>query len=279
MAKRSGVEIRADFSEMAFTMGLVSGMAKTVRTNRYQSDVIEYVHGDLSRSFDEHLDQLRDLAPQRFHHVYEWNTRGGKDLGRDRLWEHKLMGSGGTRNATWAWLASTKPIPSPAERAKNPNDPMSKVPAEEVAKLSQRNYFFYWKAPVMEYNTPVNIEPVNGKMIFIPTGDPSQPFVFSAGARVMNPGGQETTGAFTTAWTEWWGQAAPKVFDSTLQETLEMDTANSVREGVRVGQRQRSNAIGLNATTDFQAAFESGEAWATKNLFKKSGAYKRMRRN
>lgn len=277
MPRRAGVEIAADFDELAYTMGIISGMAKTVKTKRYLSDVVEYVHSELSQDFDQFMDAQRSVAPERFHHVYDWGAEDGRDLAEKRLWGHKLIGQGGQRNATWVWKASRTPVPSPLERASNPDDPISLVPREELEKLSKRTYYFYWKAPIMEYNTPVNIEPRWATMLFIPTGDASKPFVFSRGTRVTNPGGQATTGAFSAAWTQYWGGPANKTFEDRIAPVLENDAA-SVKTGIRTGVRSRTGTIGIMSTAQYDAAFEAGERWSEEQLYKKSTAYKRRTR-
>lgn len=273
MARKAPVEIGADFSEMGFTLGLLSGMAKEVKTNRYLGDVITYVHAELAREFDMHMDFAVEAFPRRFSHVYEWDNNPGDDRSRDRLWEHRLLGRGGTRSATWTWKASVRPIPTPQERAQDPNDPISLVPQEELDKLSSRRYIFYWKAPIMEYDSGVNIRPKYAKALFIPTGDPSNPFVFANEFRNLQPGGQESTGAFTTEWTSWWGNQAEDSFDKHVREGLEQDLAG-VQTGVRQGQRSRNKKVGLNVTSDYAAAFESGEEWAQEYMRKKASKYK-----
>lgn len=274
MAKKSPVEVTADFSELAWSMGLISGMAKEVRTDRYLGDVISYVHRQLADEFDTHMDFAVESFPRRFSHVYEWDKNAGSDRSRDRLWEHRLLGKGGTRNATWTWKASVKPIPTPQERAQDPNDPISMVPAEELAKLSDRRYIFYWKAPIMEYDYGVSITPKYAKALFVPTGDPANPFVFTQQVRGLQPGGEETRGAFTTEWVNWWSNQAADSFDKYMKDGLEKDLAG-VEGGVRQGQRVRSGkGLGLNVTKDYEAAFESGEEWAREYFRKKSRGYK-----
>lgn len=273
MPRKASVELGADFSEMGFTMGLISGMAKTVKTDRYLGDVISYVHGEMSEAFDEHMDFVYGAMPSRFSHVYEWDARQSANPVDLRLWDHKLLGSGGSRNATFVWKASVKPIPTPAERkaANNPNDPINQVPDEEIAKLSNRNYIFYWKAPIMEYNVPVNIRPKYAKALFIPTGDPVNPFVFANEFRNLTPGGTENTGAFTAEWVQWWGAMAQDEFEKHLRPALEDDLGDVVRQGQRV---RGGKKVSLSATKSYDASFESGEAWAEAYINKYSKEYK-----
>lgn len=270
MPRKGAVEVAADFSEVGFTMGLLSGMAKEVKTPRYIGDILTYVHGELSKEFDTHMDFARASAPKRFSHVYEWGQHGGANIDRDRLWYHKLMGGGASRNATWIWKASIKPIPTPQERAADPSDPMSLVPKENLDRLSKRRYFFYWKAPVMEYNQGVNITPKYASALFIPTGDPANPFVFANEFRNLQPGGAESSGAFTGEWTAWWSAQAPMSFEKNLQESLEDDLAGVAKDGIRSGMRSRKKKVSLTATADYEAAYQSGEVWAEEYLRKKS---------
>lgn len=274
MARKNNVEVKADFSEAGFTMGVLSGMAKEVRTDRYLGDVIAYVHKMLSDKFDEHMDFAVNAAPARFSHVYEWDQGGISEKADDRLWTHKLLGNGGSRNATFVWRASVKPIPTPQERKNIKGDPMQQVPDDEIAELSKRRYIFYWKAPIMEYNSPVTIRPKYAKALFIPTGDPSNPFVFSNEFRNLQPGGEQNTGQFTAEWTAWWSTMAPYYFDKGVSEGLERDLGEVAESGIRAGQRVRNKKVSLNATSDYAAAFESGEDWSEAYLQKYSKKYK-----
>jgi hypothetical protein len=173
-----------------------------------------------------------------------------------------MLGSGGNRMATFVWKASVKPIATPQERkASNPDDPIAQVPDDELAKLSKRRYIFYWKAPIMEYNLSVTITPKYARSLFIPTGDPAQPFVFVDYYRNLQPGGQNNTGQFTMEWATWWATAAPTIFEENLQQGLE-DDLRGVVKGIRQGTRKRTGKASLKAMTDYQKAFEQGEDWA-----------------
>lgn len=276
MASKKGVEVSGDFSEIGHTMGLLSGMAAEVKTDRYLGDVISYVHSELAKRFDEHMDFAVGAAPKRFSHVYEWNARPGNDRAADRLWSHKLLGSGGRRNATFVWKASIKPIPTPQERKNIEGDPMQDVPQEEIDQLSKRRYIFYWKAPIMEYNSGVTITPKYAQALFIPTGDPANPYVFVNEFRNLQPGGEANTGQFTAEWTSWWASMAPHFFEQGIRESLENDLAGVV-QGIRAGQRSRVKKVGLTATSDYAAAYESGENWAQEYMRRNAKKYNSRR--
>lgn len=274
---RSRQFLSADFREAGNAIGVISGVAKTMRTNKYMSDVIVYAHERMAAEFDYHMDALYAAAPDMFHHVYDWNSLGGRQGGMNRLWRHDLIGTGASRNASWSWIASKKPVPTPTERANNPNDPMSSLPPEQIAKFSNRTYFFYWKAPVMEFGRPVSIEPKYGKVIAFPTWDPESPIVFSKGLRVIDPGGDKTTGAFTAAWTSWWSMEAPRIFEEVIAPVVENDITVVSEAGIRSGQRMRNKTVQISAFAGYEDAMQVGEDWAERALYKKSTAYRRRR--
>lgn len=272
---RSAMTLMADFSELGNATGIISGMAKTMQTKAYATSVLKMAHGVLSRDFDLYVDGLFAMTPKAFHHVYEWGAIPGDSAKKlTRLWRHTLIGNGANRNASWVWLAAKKAVPSPEQRAKIEHDPMSQLSEEEVAKFGRQRYFFQWKAPVMELNTPVNIEPKNGGMIAFPTWNPKRPIVFSKGLHVVNPGGEETTGSFTAAWTMWWQSEAPRRFDEAIEPVIQSDLAGTTK-GMRMAKRSTSKTIGINAIVDYEKSFEMGERWAEADLRRKSTAYRR----
>lgn len=266
--------VMADFSEAGAALGAVSGMAKVVRTDRYLADVVKMVHSGLSKDFDLYMDGLYALAPRRFHHVYEWGSHGGPG---GRLWKHTLMGGGANRNASWEWVASKKAIPSPQQRANNPDDPMSQLSQDEVAEFSKQRYYFYWKAPVMETGYPVYITPSYTKSIAFPIWDKGdgQTIAFSKGTTIENPGGDEVQGAFTTAWTQWWAEEAPRRFEERIAPVVENDLSRDFDETVRRTSRRRKGSVGISAMTDFNRAFKISEEWMMDQSYSRSRGYQR----
>lgn len=271
MAKRRAVNARfdADFSEAGFRLGAISGVEKTVTTKAYSTDVVEWAFVEMRDEFNNFMDLLRaneiGKVGQKYHHVYDWNTVGGKGPGGGRLWKAVLTGRGAkNRVAAFVWKASLKPIPSAMDRYHDSNDPMSLVPLETVERLSDRTYFFYNKAPVMEYNRKVSITPVNAKRLFIPTGDPENPFTFAVQAVNFEPGGTATTMSFTTAWIGWWTTAAPGVFNDRIQSVVENQLSSAAN--VRYSGRARSKTMGIGVRNSINAAYEEGEDYAEQYL-------------
>lgn len=268
MARGQIVRVDADLKELGYAMGVVQGTINTVKTDRYISDVLEYVHARLANDFDDMADLVHaggDEKGRAINHVYEWDSTGPGA----RLWRHRFSGKGRNREASWSWVASKKPIPSPEERAKNNRDPMSKVSAADRKELSKQRYIFHWKAPVMEYNIPVRIRPVNTKMLFIPTFKSDKGFVFKAEAVNNNPGGVEA-GRFTALWTDWWGKQAGGSMDRAIVDGLERDIA-SVESGIRQGKRVRKQKFSVNALIDYEDGMAAGAAWTEDFLNAKHG--------
>lgn len=271
MATRKGsIAMSADFSQLDQAVGALQGMTATVRTDRFLVPMTGAVHNRLSGVFDTHMDIVAETNPSRFHHVYEWGISGKPG----RLWTHELKGRGSSnRLASWAWKGSKVPIPTPAERAQNPRDPMSSVHPDEVSKLSKRRHVFIWKAPVMEYNQPVTINPKYASMIaFAPTPATGE-LMFVDSSSIDNPGGPQTTGAFSAEWASWWGQTAPLIFEDTISEEIKAGIERGTEDAVKKGSRKAS--IGIKTMTQ-QQAMDQGRHWAARNLQSFATNYSRM---
>ena len=267
--------IEADLSGMGEAMGVIEGMTTTMKTPHYIDDVVYMAHGIMANEFDWYMDALYAASPRMFHHVYEWNSLGGKEPGRGRLWAHTFSGFGANKNASWAWLPSHKPVPTPQQRANNPDDPMSQLDEDELDMFSNRRYYFPQKAAVMESGLAVSISPKNGKRIVFPVWDAENPLRFSKGLRVEDPGGQETTGAFTTAWTGWWAMEGPQVFDDVVVEIVERDLDDTANRTLRRAQRSRTKTFSMNAKVNYDTGFASGMRAAQQDMTKKSARYRK----
>jgi hypothetical protein len=252
-----------------------------VRTDRYIGSVIEYAHSAMADDFDTTMMTISAANPDRFHHVYEPGHVGIKQF---QLWDHTILGRGKKRQASWNWRPSVLPILSPQERHNDPEDPMSQVSEEDIAKLNDREYIFYQRAPIMEYRLRVNITPVNAKFLFIPTFKTN----YHKGAKgegykaahyrfakhnvpnwdFRNPqepsGGEGTVGQFTAQWVAYWnGGGADAAWDMHVRETIEKglgaseaEMAKATRFGGRM--RRRSKTFSIATFNDSAAAFESG---------------------
>ena len=272
LAKRNAIDIEADMAEGYKALGFVTGLTTEVSTSRFIAPVIEYAHSEMAKAFDQEMDVVAQSQPEALGHVYEWRMIG---IPKGRLWRHTLTGRGDARQASWSWLPSVTPILKPAERKAigNPNDPMTNVSDEDIAKLSDRDYFFQWKAPVQEYGMNVSIVPINAKSLFIPSFSAERGFVFahSSKRQIKNSG----MGKFTAFWTTWWKTGADKVWSSTVHRVVEKDLGRSERELAKLTRgRTRRKTFGIATITDNTAAFEAGRNYAEAYIKGKARSYK-----
>ena len=259
--------MNSDLSEVGEAIGAIRGMTVAVRTPAYINAVLTLAHDRMAIAFDEAIDLVSEEGRSpSLQHVYDW-PQDGAPL---KLWKHTLIGLGASREASFEFLPSVRPIPTPQERASNPNDPISLVPPEELARLSQRRYIFQWKAPIMEYNTPVTIRAKNVSMLFIPTGIWEHSFVFAESVQVNNPGGNVSTGRFTAFWTDWWDTAPDDVFESQIKNILEHDLAN-----IPIGTRSRNKVASLYVNVGMAQSMKIGEAATLKYMEERSAGYRR----
>ena len=246
-------------------------MTATVTTQAYQSDILHFAHAEMAREFDVHAATAAGAMPRKLSHVYEWRMSGNP---AGQLWRHKLLGVMGQKIATFEWIASKAPILTPMERKENPNDPMSGVSDDDIARLSQRRYIFYWKAPMMEYNMQTTIRPVWSKALFIPDWNAKRGFVITKGPFQKRAGGPEQAGAFGTLWTEWWSTQADAVFESRIKRIVEDDLANSVEIAGRIKKAPGKTTIRMSSITSAAAARATGEAMARAYLYGKAKSYR-----
>lgn len=264
--------ISVDFREASAAIGALSAIPATVKTDRYASAVIVYSHGMMAREFNDSLDLVASVDPKRYHHVYEWDKVGQPQA---RLWRHVLKGHGGKRDASWEFLPSKTPVPTPAERFNDPNDPTSFVPESVISKLSNKHYFFTWKAVVMEYKEPVIARPRGNNKMFVPVGKPNGRYYFTnRPIEITNSGGDETTGSFTAYWTEWWNVQAPTVFDQKVARVIESDLGRLPAEEIAHRYRRpKTKTVSLTTVTDNDKAFEVGRREAMRYLMTKTKWY------
>jgi hypothetical protein len=198
-----------------------------------------------------------------------------------------MIGRGTMREATFEWVASKAPILTPQERMSDPlrtNDPIAKVDKEVIADLKPRTYFFYWKAPMMEYDLPARVRPKWAKRLFIPTWRAPGNYKFgmetyqdfSAGNPQDGSGGQGTVGMFTAAWLNWWNRTAPKIWDDNVRNVVENDLGVIGREATRK-KKTASSSFGLTTFGKKRgykfAAFESGRNRAEALVKGKARSY------
>lgn len=268
-SKQNAIDIEADMDNGYMMLGYVSGLSTEVKTDRYIGSVITYAHDRMAQHFDENIDQVARGNDANFSHVYENRMLG---VPQGRLWQHQLSGRGAARQATWKWLPSTQPILTPEERkaAHNPNDPISEVDDADLERLSGRDYYFTWKAPVMEYGLTVNIVAKNAKALFIPTFGVDNGFIFrkSSNNQMQNKG----AGRFSGFWAQWWSSSAPALWDAEIKRTIEKDLGRSSKELSRKG-RKTTKTFNVSTIGNADAAFEAGRNYAEAYVKGKAKSY------
>ena len=245
--------------------GVISGLTTVVTSDRFLTPIVEGAHRVMANSFDESMDLMVETYLDRFHHVYEWwNSPIPWD--QARLWTHQLKGSGGTnRLATWSWKASKTPVPHHWERRERGSVWSSHLTDSDISSLSSRKHFFHWKAPIMEYNTPVTVTPRYSDALFIPTPNSKSRFKFDDSITIDNPGGTETTGAFTTAWTMWWTRTAPNILEGSFDKSIKKGIEDQTLKTLKKGTQSRSSTI--STVTSYEEAMKKGREWVTRELY------------
>jgi hypothetical protein len=269
-AKRNAIDIEADLADGYRALGFVTGLSTTVSTNRFIASVVEYAHDGMAQAFDREIDGVAMANQNAFQHVYEWRLTG---VPQGRLWAHTLTGRGVNRQASWQWLPSKAPILTPEERkaAKNPNDPINAVSEEDLAELSDRKYYFTWKAPMMEYGLPVFILPKQAKALFIPSFNSEKGYFFAKSSQNQLP--NTNAGRFTAYWTTWWSSGgAGALWDHQIKNVIEKDLGRAEKE-LSKG-RRRKKTFSVSTVSDNDAAFEAGRNYAEAYIMGKAKSYR-----
>jgi hypothetical protein len=282
MAKPA-ISLEMDFSDGYEAAGFVRGMTAEMSTDRYLGSVMGMAHTLMAEAFDATMDAMAASNRSAYHHVYEWRMIG---VPGGRLWRHAMVGRGTSREATFEWQASKAPILTPEERQSDPlgtNDPMVGVDLESL-NLKPRTYFFYWKAPMMEYDLAARVRPRYAKRLFIPTWRAPGNYTFGMETyqefSSANPqdgsGGPGTVGNFTAAWLGWWNSEAPAMWDNQVRHVIENDIGVMGKE---VGRKKRATTSTFTLKTfggvkDYKfAAFESGRNRAEALVKGKARSY------
>lgn len=268
MAREKGsLFVRSDLSEMSMMEGVLQGLSTTVESDRFITPVVENAHVLMANEFDLSMDLKVEPYLDRYHHVYEW-WNSPLPWDQARLWRHELKGAGANnRIATWSWKASKTPIPDHYERKSYGSKWSSHLEDQDIDMLSKRKYIFYWKAPIMEYNTPVKVRPRYAKQLFVPTprGAPKNRFTFRDEITINNPGGEETTGAFTAAWVTWWSRTGPLIMEESVEKSVKQGVEKATIKALKKGSQKRS--VSISTIVSHEVAMQNGVKWIQKELY------------
>jgi hypothetical protein len=238
--------VNVDTIEVSQLTGFITSLSAKIGQDVNAAPVLNYAHGQLSDRFDDYMSLISTAAPGQFHHVYDWNHIG---IPQYQLWKNVIRGRGADKYASFEFRASKLPVPLP----------------EGDKKPFRKKHRFIYKAMIMEYNIAVTIKPKRAKMLAFPIGDR---VIFTKGpVFVENPGGAGTTGAFTAAWTNWWGGAgAEQVFNSDIKNLLENDLSEkAMARFIKRFKPARRKTIKLSVA-DNRSAFDNGARLAEEFL-------------
>jgi hypothetical protein len=246
------LSINADTVEVSALEGFLTTLSADVKTDVNMSPVLDFAFNRLSTRFDNYMSAVAPTAPQNFHHVYDWNHIGNQQF---QLWKNVMRGRGGTKYASFEFRASRLPVP---------------VPDVQTAKPFNRTHRFIYKAMIMEYNINVTIRPKKAKILVFPL--PDGKLMFTKGPIfIKNPGGKGTTGAFTSAWSEWWGGPGAKtVFRDEINRSLESDfSETALGKFMRRFRKAKTRSVAISVA-DKSSAFEQGAGLAREFLVERA---------
>jgi hypothetical protein len=250
MAKgKAFLAINMDTVEVSALTGFIETLSTQVNTDRNIVPVLTYAHAAMSQRFDAYMSLVSPTTPNQFHHVYDWGHIG---VPQYQLWKNVLKGRGASRYASFEFRASVLPVPVPEN--------------ENAKKPFKKTHRFIYKAMIMEYNINVTIRPKTAKMLAFPNEEGE--IVFTKGPiHVTNPGGTATTGAFTAAWSSWWGGAgANEAFNSEIKKQLEDDFSQTTLARFMTRFNRSKMKSGSIAISNDKTAFAQGARLAEEFL-------------
>lgn len=236
MARGNGINVGMGQSGVASVVGYLNGIAVNMNTDWYISSVIEYAHSVMKDEFNKWMDAVARTSPNEFAHVYEWpHTFGAYEetVGNPtaRLWKQTLSGRGRNRVASFAFTASRVPTPV---------DPILTTPGKTGKSVKEGVHIFVWKAPVMEYNMEVTVEPKIAKMLAYVSREATGAgtdsgvqhidnekmdntgIVFSNGPVNFTAGGVVVRGRpFTNSFLFWWKEMSQEAFTTKVLPNIE----------------------------------------------------------
>lgn len=155
---KTGVEITTTFVNASETLGTVDGILTAASSKILQDDIARMFYAYMATGFDTYYRGMAFANPQRYGHMYDWDLMGRPS---GRLWKHQLKGRAGNREATWAFLPSTKPVPEWTPQN-------TYIESGDFPTLKRNGqHMFPAKAMVFESGQKTTITP-RGKAMFIP---------------------------------------------------------------------------------------------------------------
>lgn len=257
MAKKP-VKWTVDTSEVTLLTNTLGNLQAKMTTDNHLSSVTRAAFETLNDKFNQDTHVAAQGNPLALHHVYEWDHIGIPGF---QLWKTELKGRGGHRTVSWDWRASKTTVPTMTNPDGTPRFREQK--GFDPSKL-KRVHVFVWKAPMMEYGTPVTVRPKNTRYLVFPNNSLQGGSRRSRGPGVVTftespvnftPGG-EVKGNFTAWFIGWWGSgpahsALETIFDPKRDSAFKSSFEARMHEAIGTGNRHRKT---ISFTADAGAA-------------------------
>lgn len=218
MATKSRFQFELDTTPITDANGVIKGTLNAIESRYYINAFINYGLDVLTKEFSKDFDIVARGNPNKYHHVFEWETlKTGMPIPLYRL---RKQGQGRARELSFYFVQSRRYVPLPP--AQGQFDP-SKI---------RKRHVFRWKAMVMEMGSPVHIVAKDAQRLIIPN-DTKKGYTMAQSSTVRNPGGQATTGAFTGFWTLWFSGPAEQIVSKKIGPKAERAIKQEVEKGLR----------------------------------------------
>lgn len=274
-------EVLTNLEVIGDMVGALTGVAEALDDEAYMDGLIKAAHGKAANAFD--MAAAATAKTGRLTHVYEYGvmgvTRGEPRLAdptavNARLYFHTLLGHGGNQDIAYSFRTAHQPNPKPT-----PED--TGVDSVYLSKLSDRKYYFYNKALVMETGRVVHIKPQNGNFLFVPFyGEPTPDPTNNRGYMMWDSKrhgplnarpGASTKGTFQAFWMSWWESAGSAMMFEQMEKSVTMDIDIAMAEAAK---RTKSETMKPVQTTSVAGAVASARTMFNK-LFKSTTTKRR----
>lgn len=278
---KDSIEVLTNLEAVGDMVGALVGMSEGLDDQAYMDGIIKAAHGRAATAFDAAAAATAKTG--RIAHVYEYGVMGitkgmpkfadPTDL-QARLYVHTLTGAGGNQDIGYTFRPAKQPNPKPTTLSTG-------VSSIYLNKLSNRKYYFYNKAFVMETGMTVQIKPDRGNFLFVPFyGEPSMDTANNRGymmwdarrkGEITARPGQQSEDSFTKFWLAWWTAAGSSIMSDVMEEYVTIDTEAAMAEATK-----RANAESMKTTreTSLTSAASSTMAWVNR-MFKARSAKRR----
>lgn len=267
------VELLSNLEAIGDMVGGLAALSEGLDDKLYMEGLIKSAHGKASTVFDAAAAATAKTG--HITHVYEYGvmgvTRGAPKFAdptniRARLYYHTLMGSGGNQDIGYSFRPATQPNPTPTTQDTG-------VDSKYLNKLSNRKYYFYNKAFILETGRVIEIKPQNGNFLFVPFyGEPPRNPMYNRGfimwdARKKGPlysqPGYKTEGDFTKFWLGWWQSTGQAVMSDIMEEYVTIDTEAAIAEATKKAESESMKPV---QETSLVGAANATRAWVVKFL-------------